>query len=324
MNKGKANSTIWIIGLILLVIFLGSKTDLFSLLGLAQLPATNGAIPVEIAGKLERCPGNSLQWYGNTASQGFGANRPPQAHLGLGYSLDGAGGINTYTKNSQIVAATDDEEIYENEEFKFNPNTGRAEYKLTGKINNFNCIINNYNLSETGMADCSFDLNSSADNLIALAFTATDVPGSRFIDLVDFRRPLDIFSIGHHTFTFTLPAETEKVDKSFFIVIASDKPAKMDESTNHEGCFINIHPQYTNMERFRYKVGEEPQQVQQAQSQQSQQQQTSGGGSSSSNESPVTTTATIPIIDKFSVNPWMILGILGIGILILFLLRKKS
>ena len=119
MKSGKSNSNIiWIILLVGAVLYLGSKTDLFSAFTSGTLLSpTNGPIPVEIAGKNEgfNCAGNSLSWYSNTASLGFGTNGPRGSALGLGYAVDGVGQTYVYTKDLVTVTTLDAPGIFEND-----------------------------------------------------------------------------------------------------------------------------------------------------------------------------------------------------------------
>ena len=338
MSKSNSN-IIWIILLVGAVLYLGSKTDLFSAFTSGTLLSpTNGPIPVEIAGKNEgfNCPGNSLVWYSNTASLGFGTNGPRGSALGLGYAVDGVGQTYVYTKDQVPVTTLDAPGIFENDEFKFNPSTRRTEYKI-GRVSDLSCSVFNYVIGNTSTATCTFKVNQISDDLRIYAFTGTIIPGSRVIDFYDLKRDLDHLDVSTQTVTFNLPSETEEMNKKFYIVIVSDKPAVVSEVSDFgQGCFLNVYPQMTLLQNYEYKIVREQSpltnQTQQQTYNQTQVQQNTppqSGSSGVSNQTqtggyqapvPATTTS---IFSKLT-NPVLFIVIIGAAILLIFLWKRKQ
>ena len=343
MRKGKADSTIILIGLIILVLFLAKQSNLFSFYTLEEIPPTIGALPKEMVGNIQetispRCSPLSSVWYSDGMPLGFGDATLYSNSIGMGYTWQVLDLTTQIFKNNDLISTVDNNVGFENDEIKLEVNNRKATFKKD-TVNNFGCNVNNYIVNSSGTITCSFNLTRSRDDLYALAFSATEIPGTRFIDFKDYRTTYGTFNEGTHEITFNLPVEKEPLNKRFFIALTSSKPATHETFAAHSGqgfdCPVSVYPELTLMQNYRYSVVTEqpaqpsqPSQPQnqsqtqnQTQTQTNQTQQTGGSGSSGSSQITIPT-ATITSLQK--INPLYFLGIIAIVIAIIFIITKRK
>jgi len=347
MKKGKTDSTIILIGLIILVLFLAKQSNLFSFYTLEEIPPTIGALPKEMVGNIQetispRCSPLSSVWYSDGMPLGFGDATLYSNSIGMGYTWQVLDLTTQIYKNNDLISTVDNNFGFENDEIKLEVNNRKATFKKD-TVNNFGCTVNNYIVNSSSTITCSFNLTRSRDDLYALAFSATEIPGTRFTDFKDYRTTYGTFNEGTHEITFNLPVEKEPLNKRFFIALTSSKPATHETFAAHQGqgfdCPVSVYPELTLMQNYRYSVTfaeqqpSQPSQPSQPQNQSQTQQQTqnqtqqaqgtSGGSSGSSGSSQVTIpTSTITSLQK--INPLYFLGIIAIVIAIIFIIIKRK